>query len=179
MARELILGVSGGIAAYKSAALVSGLVQAGWGVSVVMTENAQQFIGPTTFCALTGRRVATSLFDEASDSLGSHIELADQAALFCVAPATANALAKASSGLADDLLSTLLLSFTGPVLLAPAMNCDMWEKPSVQRNVATLRKDGYHFVDPVEGWLSCRKQCIGRMAEPETIRAAIESLAKL
>ncbi len=179
MARELILGVSGGIAAYKSAALTSQLVQAGWGVSVVMTGNARQFIGPATFSALTGRRVATNLFDEDGHALGSHIELAEQAALLCVAPATANLLAKASSGLADDLLSTLLLSFAGPILLAPSMNCNMWEKPAVQRNLATLRKDGYHFVEPGEGWLSCRKQGVGRMAEPETIRAAIESLAKV
>ena len=179
MARELILGISGGIAAYKSAALASQLVQAGWGVTAVMTDSAREFVGPATFAALTGRRVLTGMFDEDGHALGSHIELAEQAAVFCVAPATANLLAKASSGLADDLLSTLLLSFAGPILLAPAMNCDMWEKPAVQRNLATLRKDGYHFVEPGEGWLSCRKQGVGRMAEPETIRTAIESLAKV
>jgi phosphopantothenoylcysteine decarboxylase/phosphopantothenate--cysteine ligase len=96
--------------------------------------------------------------------------------LLCIAPATANLLAKAAHGMADDLLSTLLLSFTGPVLLAPAMNCEMWEKRSVQRNVAQLREDGVHFVDPEEGWLSCRKRGVGRMAAPETILAAIDQL---
>ncbi len=91
-------------------------------------------------------------------------------------PATANVLAKAACGMADDLLSTLLLCFTGPVLMAPAMNCEMWEKPAVQRNVAQLRDDGVHFVDPEEGWLSCRKRGVGRMAAPEKILAAINDL---
>ena len=97
----------------------------------------------------------------------------------CVAPATANFLAKAATGLADDLLSTLYLSFTGPVLVAPAMNCEMWAKPAVQRNVATLRADGVQIVDPEEGWLSCRQVGAGRMAAPDKILAAIkERLAK-
>ena len=176
MARELILGISGGIAAYKSAALASQLVQAGWGVTAVMTDSAHEFVGPATFAALTGRRVETNVFDQAGPPLGVHIELAERGDLLCIAPATANVLAKAATGLSDDLLSTLLLSFAGPIVFAPAMNGDMWAKPSVQRNVATLRDDGYHFVDPVEGWLSCRKQGVGRMAEPEAIRAAIEKL---
>lgn len=176
IAREVIVGVSGGIAAYKSAALVSQLVQAGHGVSVVMTTAAREFIGPATFAALTGRPVAQRMFDEACHPLGAHIELAERGELLCVAPATANLMAKAASGMADDLLSTLLLSFSGPILLAPAMNCEMWEKPSVQRNVAQLRSDGVHFVDPEEGWLSCRKRGIGRMAAPEKILAAIQQL---
>ena len=175
--RELIIGVSGGIAAYKTAALVSRLVQAGAGVSVVMTPAARQFIGPATFAALTARPVLEHTFDEQSHPLGAHIDLAERAELVCVAPATANVLAKAATGLADDLLSTLLLSFTGSVLLAPAMNCEMWEKPSVQRNVAQLRADGVHFVGPDEGWLSCRKRGVGRMSmQPEAIYAAIAEL---
>ena len=98
------------------------------------------------------------VFDEPGHPLGAHIELAEKGQLLVVAPATANFMAKAAQGLADDLLSTLYLSFTRPVLIAPAMNCDMWEKPAVQRNVQQLRADGVHFVDPEEGWLSCRKR---------------------
>lgn len=173
--REIIIGVSGGIAAYKSAMLVSQLVQTGAGVSVVITATAREFIGPATFTALTGRPVLEQTFDPRFP-LGSHIELAERGELLCIAPATANVLAKAAHGMADDLLSTLLLSFTGPVLMAPAMNCEMWEKPSVQRNVAQLRADGVHFVDPEEGWLSCRRKGVGRMAAPEKILAAIEGL---
>ena len=171
--RELIIGVTGGIAAFKTAALVSQLVQAGAGVSVVMTESARQFIGPATFEALTGRAVHTGVFNEAGHPLGAHIDLAEQAELLCVAPATANFLAKAACGLADDLLSTLLLSFAGKVLVAPAMNCEMWAKPAVQRNVEQLRLDGIYIIDPEEGWLSCRKQGAGRMASPERIREVI------
>src|SRR4029078_2863321 len=135
--REIVVGVSGGIAAYKTAALVSQLVQSGAGVTVVLSDSARAFVGPHTFAALTGWRVLEKIFDEAFP-LGAHIELARRGHLLCVAPATANFMAKAATGMADDLLSTLLLSFTGPVLLAPAMNNEMWEKPSVQRNVRQL-----------------------------------------
>jgi len=174
--RELVIGVTGGIAAYKTAALVSQLVQSGAGVSVVMSESAGRFIGATTFEALTGRPVNTSSFDVAQYPLGAHIELAQRGQLLCVAPATANFLAKAATGLADDLLSTLTLCFTGPILLAPAMNSDMWEKPAVERNVAQLKSDGFQIIDPEEGWLSCRRRGAGRMASPETILAAIQAV---
>jgi phosphopantothenoylcysteine decarboxylase len=173
--RELVVGVAGGIAAYKTAALVSQLVQARAGVSVVMTRSAGKFIGAATFEALTGRPVLRHVFDEPGHPLGAHIDLA-AADLLCIAPCTANVLAKAAHGLADDLLSTLLLSFAGPILLAPAMNSAMWEKRSVQRNVDQLREDGFHFVDPESGWLSCRQQGVGRMAAPEQIFAAIGEL---
>jgi phosphopantothenoylcysteine decarboxylase len=177
MGHELIIGVSGGIAAYKTAALVSSLVQRGHGASVVMTRSARRFIGPATFRALTGRPVVTDGFDR-HYPLGAHIELADKADLMCIAPASADILAKAACGLADDLLSTLLLSFTGPTVFAPAMNSAMWEKSSVQRNIKTLRGDGFHFVDPQEGWQSCRRQGMGRLADPADIEAAIERLLK-
>jgi phosphopantothenoylcysteine synthetase/decarboxylase len=182
MPREIIIGVSGGIAAYKTAALVSELVQGGMGVSVVMTSNACKFVGPTTFRALSGRNVAVQMFaqDAAEDQqfpLGSHIELARRAELLCVAPASANLIAQAAHGMADNLLSTLLLSFMGPVLLAPAMNCDMWSKPSVQRNISQLGQDGVEIIGPTDGWLSCRDQGKGRMAEPAAIKDAI--LARL
>jgi phosphopantothenoylcysteine decarboxylase/phosphopantothenate--cysteine ligase len=176
MSREILIGVTGGIAAYKTAAVVSELVQSGVGVTVVMSRCAHKFVGPATFRALTGRPVATRAFEADVHPLGPHIELARQASLLCVAPATANFLAKAAHGLADDLLSTLLLSFTGPVLLAPAMNKEMWTKAAVQRNVAQLRQDGFHFVGPDEGWQSCRERGVGRMAEPTEIAAAIRTL---
>ncbi|NQU22822.1 MAG: phosphopantothenoylcysteine decarboxylase [Candidatus Nealsonbacteria bacterium] len=172
--RELLVGVTGGIAAYKTAALVSKLVQAGAGVSVVMTRSATKLVGPKTFEALTGRPVLTKVFGAIApgrEGPGTHphIELADAAELLCVAPATANLLAKAAVGLADDLLSTLLLSFDGPVVMAPAMNTRMWEKPAVQRNVEQLRADGVVLIDPEDGYLSCGTRGPGRMASPEKI----------
>lgn len=174
--REIIVGVTGGIAAYKTAVLVSQLVQNGAGVTVVMTEAAQQFVGQATFAALTGRPVATKIFDETHFPLGAHIQLAERSELLLIAPASADFLAKAASGQADDLLTTLYLAFSGPVLLAPAMNTAMWEKPAVQRNIAQLRADGVQFVDPESGWLSCRQVGAGRMAAPEKIQAAVQTL---
>jgi len=174
--RELLLGVTGGIAAYKTAELASRLVQAGAGVRVVMTRAATQLVGPKTFEALTGRPVLVDLFGPGAHP---HIEPAELAEVCCVAPATANILAKAACGLADDLLSTLLLAFHGPVIMAPAMNCHMWAKPAVQRNVAQLRADGVVLVDPEEGYLSCGMRGPGRMASPDTIfRVIAEQLEK-
>lgn len=171
--RELLIGVTGGIAAYKTATLVSRLVQAGAGVTVVMTRSATKLVGPQTFEALTGRPVRTQVFGRGAHP---HIELADSADLLCVAPATANILAKAAVGLADDLLSTLLLSFDGPVLFAPAMNTRMWEKPAVQRNVAQVKADGALLIGPEQGYLSCGATGAGRMAEPEAIFKAIAEI---
>ena len=174
--RELIVGVSGGIAAYKSAAIVSSLVQQGAGVTVVLTSAGERFVGGATFAALSGRAVVREIFGDARHPLGAHIELAERAQLLCVAPATANFLAKAAHGLADDLLSTLYLCFSGPVLFAPAMNQQMWQQAAVQRNVQQLRKDGVRFVGPESGWLSCRQSGIGRMAAPEQVVQAIDEL---
>lgn len=164
--RELLVGVTGGIAAFKAASLVSRLVQAGAGVSVIMTRSATRLIGPKTFEALTGRPVATKIFGRGAHP---HIELAEAAELLCVAPATANILAKAAGGLADDLLSTTLLAFSGPVLIAPAMNNQMWQHPAVQRNVEQLRGDGVVLIGPEEGYLSCGTHGLGRMSSPEQI----------
>jgi phosphopantothenoylcysteine decarboxylase/phosphopantothenate--cysteine ligase len=171
--RELVIGVTGGIAAYKTAGLVSQLVQAGAGVTVVMTRSATELVGPKTFEALTRRPVAIDMF---STGFHPHIEIAERAEVVCVAPATANLLAKAAVGIADDLLSTLLLSFHGPVILAPAMNSRMWEKPAVGRNVDQLRADGFVFVDPEEGYLSCGTRGPGRMADPERIFHVIQEV---
>lgn len=171
---EILVGVTGGIAAYKTAALVSGLVQDGHAVTVMMTEAAQRFVGAATFAALTGRPVASKMFDDHAFPLGAHIELARGAKLACVAPATADFMAQLAQGRAGDLLSTTLLCFEGPLLIAPAMNTQMWNKPSVQRNLLQLRDDGVIVVDPESGWLSCRESGAGRMAEPATIRTAVD-----
>ena len=173
--RRVLIGVSGGIAAFKTAALVSRLVQAGAEVSVVMTRAATRLIGPKTFEALSGRPVGTSVFGPGGHP---HIDAARAAEVFCVAPATANILAKAACGLADDLLSTTLLSFDGPILMAPAMNDKMWAKPAVRRNVAQLRADGVILIDPEEGYLSCGALGAGRMASPETLFSAIAAALK-
>jgi phosphopantothenoylcysteine decarboxylase len=174
--RELLLGVTGGVAAYKAADLCSKLVQAGAAVTVVLTESARHFIGPTTFEALTGRAVHGDLFRPTEHFRGEHIGLAQKAELMIIAPSTANFLAEVAGGFASDLLSTLALTATCPLLIAPAMNCEMWAKPSVQRNVTQLRADGVHFVEPGTGWLSCGQIGAGRMAEPSEILAAAARL---
>lgn len=165
---DVLLAVTGGIASFKSAALTSQMVQQDLTVHVVLTAAAEKFIGQTTFAALTGRPVSRDLFDP-SMPLGAHIELARNAKVLCVAPATASFLSAAATGAGNDLLSTLYLCFTGPVIVAPAMNVEMWNHPAVQRNVEQLTSDGVHFIEPLEGWLSCRQKGKGRMASPETI----------
>ncbi len=171
---QIVIAVTGGVAAYKAAALTSQLVQNGHPVRVVMSTASERFIGKATFAALSGQQVVTDLFD-AEFPLGAHIELARSSALLCIVPATANFLGKAATGQADDLCSTLYLCFTGPVIAAPAMNCEMWDKAAVQRNVQQLRSDGVRFVDPQEGWLSCRTRGVGRMAEPMEILEVIQA----
>jgi len=174
--KEILLGVTGGIAAYKSATIVSQLTQHGIGVTVVMTRSATKLIAPQTFEALSGRPVCTSVFGARRSH--AHIELARSADLFCIAPATANILAKAAHGIADDLVSTLLLSFDKPILFAPAMNTVMWNKPSVQRNVKQLHDDGMLFIGPESGHLSCGETGLGRMTEPEKIVEKIIDLLR-
>lgn len=167
--REILLGVTGGIAAYKAADLCSKLMQAGAKVTVAMTPSASNFIGPTTFEALTGRPVYCDMFEPQEHPIGEHIGLARRADLYIIAPATANSIARIANGLADDLVSTLALTVTCPILVAPAMNNEMWSKPPVQRNVAQLRADGITIIDPAEGWLSCGAIGPGRMADPVDI----------
>ncbi len=174
--REILLGVTGGIAAYKAADLCSKLVQQGARVSVILTDSAQKFIGRTTFEALTGRPVNADLFGPNEHFRGEHIGLSQRAELIVIAPATASALSRLANGLADDLLTTAVLAATAPVLIAPAMNCDMWDKPAVQRNVEQLRQDGFQFTDPEAGWLSCGQTGAGRMASPESILTRIQML---
>jgi len=173
--REILLGVTGGIAAYKSADLCSKLVQNGAVVSVIMTESAHQFIGATTFEALTNRPVHTTAFEVREHYQGEHIGLAQRAEVVIIAPATASSIARFANGFADDLLSTTVLATTAPVYVAPAMNCDMWAKSSVQRNISQIAEDGMKIIDPEEGWLSCGQVGAGRMAAPAEILKALEN----
>lgn len=175
--REVLIAVTGGIAAYKTAHLVSRLTQAGAGVSVIMTRAATKLVAPKTFEALSGRPVVT---DEWASGAHPHIMTARRAELMCVAPATANIVAKAALGLGDEIVSTTLLAFDGPIIFAPAMNVQMWNKPPVQRNVGQLRADGRVIVGPESGHLSCGEVGEGRMAEPEVIfQAIVGELEKL
>jgi phosphopantothenoylcysteine decarboxylase/phosphopantothenate--cysteine ligase len=171
--REILVCVTGGIAAYKTAALVSSLVQAGCGVSVALTRNARRFVGACTFQALTGRPVLTSLWRGPDPSAMEHLRPTERADLLVVAPATANIIGKLAGGIADDLVSTLLLGAACPLLLAPAMNTRMWLHPAVQRNVAFLRDAGVHFIGPAAGWLACGDVGPGRMSESAELLAEI------
>ena len=173
---ELLVCVSGGIAAYKTASLVSALVQKKSGVSVAMTANATKLIGAATFRALTGRVVYSDMWQQELSADIEHICLTDRADLVVVAPATANMLAKMAAGIADDLVSTTLLSVEGPILLAPAMNVRMWSNQATQQNVATLKQRGHILVGPESGWQACGKVGMGRMAEPMDILGAIEKI---
>jgi len=167
---EVLLGITGGIAAYKAAAICSQLVQLDARLTVVMTENAQHFVGPLTFGSLSGRKVYTDLFGAESGIYDTaHISLAQRSDLIVVAPATANIIAKMAAGICDDLLSTLLAGAESDILLAPAMNQRMWQNRPTQRNVETLRQWGCHFVGPESGHLACDEEGIGRMSEPEVI----------
>ncbi len=170
---EVLVAVCGGIAAYKVCEVVSGLVQRGAGVTVTMTKAAAKFVGPVTFQALTGRRVLTRMWHDRDGAGVPHIMLTDAADLVLIAPATANIIGKIASGIADDLVSTLVVSAASPVMLAPAMNERMWGNPIVQRNVTTLTELGYTFIGPREGWLACRGVGPGRMAEASKILEAI------
>jgi phosphopantothenoylcysteine decarboxylase len=167
--REVIVAVCGGIAAYKVADVVSKLVQAGAGVSVVMTSDATKFVGPLTFEALSGRKVRGDTFDLVDTSDPQHIALTERAQLMLVAPATANIIAKVAHGLCDDLVSLMINAAACPVVFAPAMNNRMWENAITKENVAKLTKLGYRFIGPEDGWLACRNVGPGRMSEPQKI----------
>lgn len=167
--RRIVLGVTGGIAAYRAAELVRWYVKAGAEVQVVMTDAARQFVTPLTFQTLSGNPVHYELFNLIQERDIGHIALADRAELLVVAPATANLVGKVAGGLADDLLTTTILATRAPVLLAPAMNSNMWANPLYQQNQARLAAAGFHFVDPVVGLLACGWEGQGKMAEPATI----------
>jgi phosphopantothenoylcysteine decarboxylase/phosphopantothenate--cysteine ligase len=180
--KRIIIGVAGGIAAYKTAMVASRLAQAGAEVTVAMTDAATRFVTPLTFQALSARPVYTSSWEHIESKDPQHISLADSVDAAVVAPCTMDCLAKLATGRTDDVVTLILSAIDRkrtPVLLAPSMNTAMWEQPSNQRNLRTLIADGFQIVGPGEGWQACRHIGMGRMSEPETILAAIaESLQK-
>ncbi len=178
---NVVLGVGGGIAAYKSAELARALMERGMRVQVVMTDAARQFITPLTFASLTGKKVITGLFasgnsDETLSSAVEHIAVAQDNEILVIAPATADLMARLAHGLADDFLTTMYLAFTGRVVLAPAMNNNMWAHPATQENLETLRKRGHVIVEPEEGLLACGTTGPGRLAEPARIADVVANL---
>ena len=173
--KRILLGLTGGIAAYKAAELARALGRAGCDVRVAMTDAATRFITPVTMQALTGQTVWTDLWDPRIADNMSHIELSRDRDLVLVAPASADFIAKAAQGLADDLLSTLVLARRCPLMLAPAMNVEMWDNPATQRNVRTLRADGIAFAGPAAGDQACGETGMGRMLEPAAIVAEVEA----
>ncbi len=175
--KTVLVGVAGGIAAYKVAGIVSRLRQVGADVHVIMSENAARFVTPLTFAALSGHPVHTDPFAPSAEL--AHVRLAGRADLVLVAPATADVLGKLAAGLAGDMLSTVLLAVgtRAPVVIAPAMNAGMWENPIVQRNVHTLREMGYRFVGPERGFLAEGYEGMGRLAGEEAILAALAEAA--
>ncbi|NNF99766.1 MAG: bifunctional phosphopantothenoylcysteine decarboxylase/phosphopantothenate--cysteine ligase CoaBC [Desulfobacteraceae bacterium] len=167
--KKIVLGVSGGIAAYKSVLLLRLLIKQGAAVRVLMTENAGHFVGPLTFEALSGLKVHSSLFSDSDDAGIGHIEWAAEADAVIIAPATANVVGKLANGIADDALSTFLMAVTAPVVVCPAMNTNMYESRAVQRNLDILRKDGFKIIEPGAGELACGTTGPGKLPEPEEI----------
>lgn len=167
--KNIILGVCGGIAAYKSVELLRLLKKQGASIKVIMTRNALAFVGPLTFEALSGQSVCSGLFEESNDAAIRHIDWAREADAVIIAPATANMIGKLANGIADDALSTLMLAVTSPVCLCPSMNTHMYESPAVQRNLEILRRDGYYVLEPGSGELACGTTGPGRLPEPEVI----------
>lgn len=174
--RHVFVGVTGGIAAYKTATLVSRLAQAGAIVTVAMTDAAAKFVTPLTFQALSGRPVYTSAWEHIESSDPQHISLAKATDIAVIAPCTMDCMAKLADGRTDDVVTLILSAIDRaktPVLLAPAMNAQMWSQPATQRNLATLKSDGYQFIGPNEGWQACRTSGPGRMTEPEDLFDAL------
>lgn len=174
----VLLGVTGGIACYKAVELVRLLVQDEFAVQVIMTRGAMEFVTPLTFQTLSGRAVASETFDLTQESEIGHINLADSADLFVIAPATANVIGKIAAGIADDLLTTVLMATQAPVLIVPAMNIHMYENPILQENIRKLRRVGYHVLEPAQGYLACGYEGKGRLPAPEEIREAIRRLLR-
>jgi phosphopantothenoylcysteine decarboxylase/phosphopantothenate--cysteine ligase len=180
--RHILVCITGGIAAYKSAVVVSRLVQSGGTVTVAMTEAASRFVGALTFEALSGRAVLTSPWEAVESHDPQHVSLARSVAAAVVAPCSMDCLARLATGRADDIVSLLIAAIDrrrAPVLLCPAMNEAMWNQPSTQRNLAQVREDGFVIVGPEEGWQACRTVGLGRMSEPEAILAALSESLRL
>ncbi len=172
--RRIVVGVAGSIAAFKAAEIISQLVQRGAKVHVVMTPAATKFVGPLTFQAIARTRVMIDPFDLENVIDATHVSLTDEADLVLIAPATANVLAKIAHGLADDMLTSLVLAVRCPLMIAPAMNDRMWTNRAVQANVAKVKELGAEIVEPGKGFLACGTYAVGRLAEPAEIVAAVE-----
>lgn len=173
--KKILLAVSGGIAAYKAATVASRLYQGGYEVKVILTQSAQKFITPLTFQTLTRQEVYTDTFEEKEPAVVSHIDLADWADVVMIAPATANVIGKLANGIADDMLTTTLLATKADVLIAPAMNVNMFNHPAVKRNMETLSTFGWRFIEPNEGLLACGWIGKGRLAEPEDLIESVHT----
>ncbi len=173
---RIILGVTGSIAAYKAADLASQLTKAGHSVTCVMTKEALEFITPLTLRTLSKNPVITDLFAEKEAWQPGHIQLADEADLLLIAPASANILAAMANGFANDALTAIALATRAPILIAPAMNGKMWQHPATQKNVETLHGFGAKFAEPAEGMLACGYEGVGRLAEVETILQAVDAM---
>lgn len=177
--KEIVLGISGGIACYKSIEIVRGIKEAGGNVSVVMTKAATEFVQPLTFQTLSERPVATHMFSLYEESKIGHIKIGENADAIVVAPATANIIGKTANGIADDYLSTVLLACDAPLIVAPAMNHKMWDHPAVQENISTLINRGAHIVQPDSGFLACGTFGTGRMSDPHNILLKIKEVIEL
>lgn len=175
--KRIILGVSGGISAYKTVYVASGLKKLGYDVHVIMTENAAEFVTPLTFETMSGNRVVTDVFDPANETPTEHITLGQSADLVLIAPATANTIAKLAHGLADNMLTSTMLACTCPVLISPAMNTAMFENPATQANLQMLRERGFVIIEPAEGMLACGVEGKGKMPEPEVLIGFVEQWA--
>ena len=172
--KTVLLGISGGISAYKSVYIASGLKKKGYDVHVVMTENAAKFVAPITFATMSGNKAVTDVFDPMNDTPTEHIELAHAADLVMIAPATANTIAKLAHGIADNMLTTTVLACTCPKLIAPAMNTDMFENPATQDNLDILRDYGFDIIEPATGMLACGVEGKGKMPEPDVLIGYVE-----
>lgn len=174
--KNIVIGVTGGIAAYKVSSIVSVLVKEGASVSVIMTEHAKNFITPLTLETLSKNKVVIDMFEEKENIDVKHISLAKKANLLLVAPATANIIGKVANGIADDMLSTTIMATTSPVVFAPAMNNQMYQNLIVQANIEKLKRYNYHFIDPIKGQLACGYEEIGKLADTKTIVEKVKSL---
>jgi len=175
--KNIVIGVCGSIAAYKSAEIVRQFVKKGWNVQVVMTEASKHFITPLTLSTLSGRQAYSEMFNK-DGFTENHISISDFADVILVAPATANVIGKMAGGICDDLLTCALCAFKGPVVIAPAMNENMWRNKIVQENVERLKKNGYYFVNPEKGALACGREGAGRLAGVENIVETVEKTTR-
>lgn len=175
--KRILLGITGGISAYKSVYIASGLKKLGYDVHVIMTENATEFVTPLTFATMSGNKTVTDVFDPANETPTEHITLGQSMDLALIAPATANTIAKLAHGIADNMLTSTMLACTCPVLISPAMNTAMFENPATQANLQILRERGYVIIEPAEGMLACGVEGKGKMPEPDVLIGYVEQWA--